>query len=465
MSERFYEMMESEAGLIFFFIVFILIGLISFYVYLWMREQEKDALTNKHRLYFEDAERNIDELIFSEKHSAEFFGRESRAHSKEGFTLCLIPSPDENLNEIEDRFESFQHTLAEQKYSLFSTLKKIDIPDFFVIRQDNLFSSSGQKFLPIDKILKKGMLSQPEKEKILLDLAQNLQSLHEKRTDTGETLYHGFLLPKSIFADIDESHRVKKVVISGLGLAFAFGPESIQKKIKGLNKRKLRIDSSIKNELLSQYEFFAPELKDPEQVGEIGPASDFYAFAALSMTLFTGKIFTGPTHTDWNKAPSKWISFLQKCLETNPGDRPKSFKELDMWLSDPEWELTTAEINKGNELHPDTPKNFESAPLVMPNLQFAPETCDLQYSNPNDPFTKNLVSGNKALKIGKWQDANKYFLDAVSIDPENPEANINLAISFYEIGDLISAENHYRIVKNINPELAKTFRRHIAFRM
>jgi len=76
----------------------------------------------------------------------------------------------------------------------------------------------------------------------------------------------------------------------------------------------------------------------PEQLGRlpgvpIGPHSDIYGFGrTLSFALFG---HPEPTYSDYRKLPEAMADLLDRCLQVNPQDRPRSFNEIVRNLHQP----------------------------------------------------------------------------------------------------------------------------------
>jgi len=89
----------------------------------------------------------------------------------------------------------------------------------------------------------------------------------------------------------------------------------------------------------------------------------------------------------------------------------------------------------------------------------------LRNSAGKDKFGQCLEAGLKALKMSRWSSARKYLTKAIDIRPDDADAHVSLAIACYELGDLGSAELHYEKARKTDPNVAKCFREHIAFRV
>ncbi|MEC7840481.1 MAG: tetratricopeptide repeat protein [Chlamydiota bacterium] len=474
MIEKFQMAYQTELGTVFLVLMFFLVVLSGLYLYLKMRQKEQDNLRYQFNSYYDSAERIAKDFQFSEKHLVEFFGRETivQVKYKQKPAVCVIPPPNLATEEIRSRFQAFQRAFDNDDFHVFAPCEWSNTNYSFIVIQGNLLHDDGRKLLSINKYLRDGKITDADKEKVLLELARALARLHERTTENGVKLYHGFLTSRSVLVDIDASHQLKRIVVANLGLSFAFGPNVMQERLKGIKSGKIKIDKWMTQELVDQMTMLAPEQLDPERTSEVGTPCDFFAFAALAVSVFTEQKFKGRDQVDWDSISEKWAPFLQNCLHNKPSDRPRDFNELEEWLSDPELGLThhgsevvhhdweKADLT-GNSEYSEGQDGFD----VEAIQQLSSNAADDEDIDDQDPFNQNFIAGNKALKMGKWKVAVDHFQKAVKIDESNNEAKINLAICCYELGEMNDAESYYRSVKSEDPEAAKVFRKHIAFRV
>jgi tetratricopeptide (TPR) repeat protein len=470
MIDRFRAGFQTELGTIFLFLAGILVCLGLAYLLLLLYQKKKDRLRYQYHSYYEQAEKLLTAYTLVGKSVADIFGRETVISSSEGQkALCLIPPPPIVDESVKQRFEEYTRSIATVNLSMLASYSWTSTQNAWIVIQENLLHPDGRKLLTLDKCIKDDRLSGADKEQVLINLAKCLSTLHQCRTDSGEALFHGFLLPRSIYIDLDKCNEIKQIIIAYHGLAFSIGSEKFQKQLDDLKKGNLIIDKWIVNDLVSKIKNLAPEQLSHKRIHEVGPSSDFYTFATLALMTFGGNSIPDIETFDWKVIPENWHHFLKSCLSDDIKKRPKDFNELEEWLADPEMGLTIHGSEVSLKDYHNTSKESEEeflhsvGSLDIQAVQSIGRQQQKKQSTAN--FSEHYSAGMKAFSSGKWQVANNHFLQAIDLDKENLEAHINLAITYYEIGEMEDAEKYYKHVKNINPQLAKTFRKHIAFRM
>lgn len=469
--DRWQMAYQSPLGSLLMLLVVVLLLLGLTYWVLMANKRKRDLLASLYLRYYEKAEKTMEELTFIGKHKADFFGRETIVKLAKGeLAICLIPPPELALKEISERFLRFHRALAPHSITSLSRYVKIHTQESFVLVKGDLMQQDSRFLLSLTHYLKDAKLSLADREQILLKLAKTLSLLHELKTDAGESLYHGFLLPRSIFLDVDAHRRLSRLIISDVGLAFAISPERLYQRLELLKADRLPIEKYYGQEILEQLSMLAPEQKNLDFCSLVGQKSDFFAFAAIAVIVFTGKRFNGKD-LNWSLIPEKWRSFLKACLHDDPASRPIDFLEIEERLSEPEVALTVfddAEISLNS-----FEKNKEFA--LREEVSYATLLQQLQHFHPTDEesldsgrlklMQKHLEVGIKGVRLAKWKEAKKSFKEVLKFDPHHAEAHVNLAIICYELKDMKNAEQHYESAKKIDPRLAKSFREHIAFKM
>lgn len=320
---------ETELGAIFLLLVSILLFLGAVYLLLLLYQKSKDRLRYRYRNYYEQAEKLVSAYQLVGKSVADLFGRESVLANHEGKkALCLILPPPIVNESITQRFEEYTYLIGSMQLPLFVPYCWTSTQNAWVIVQDKLLHTDGRKLLTFDKYIKDGRLTSTEAEKVLINIATCLSNLHLCRTSRGEALYHGFLLPRALFIDVDDKEGVKEILIAYHGLVSSIGGEKFQRYLHDLKKGSLIIDKWISNELLAQIKLLAPEQQLPQKIADVGPASDFYTFGNLGLMAFSGCRFQDVKTFDWSCVPTKWCAFLKGCLSENVNDRPKDFSEI-----------------------------------------------------------------------------------------------------------------------------------------
>ncbi len=468
---------QSPLGSLFIVLVLFLAILGIVYGVLRNRKRKRDLLAYLNQSYYEMAEQAAKGWNFSKRHRADFFGRETAVkYSKGQVGVALIPPPDLGGSEVANRFRIFQRALPEESLPLMARYIWTSTQEAFVLVQADILRADGTPLLHLTHYVKDKRLMVVDKEQILLNVARAIAALQELKAENGEALYHGFLLPRSIYLDLDPHSRVNRLVISHAGLPFAIGPEKIWKRLQQLRIGKLPIEPHCARELLEQLHMLAPEQKDPQRLQEVGPAADFFAYATLALLLFTGKSYAPLKEIEWTRVPEKWHPFLKACLEENPQLRPKSFLEIEDWLTDPELALIT-----GSHLERELSISTESSDKadrareigLIPHLLERMHKTQNQHQTDSPSLSKeqgklldqHLKTGLKAAKLAKWKEAKKAFKDVLKLNPKHAEAHVQLAIASYELEDWKTAEFHYEQAKELDSLLAKSFREHIAFKV
>lgn len=76
-----------------------------------------------------------------------------------------------------------------------------------------------------------------------------------------------------------------------------------------------------------------------------------------------------------------------------------------------------------------------------------------------------LAAGKSAMVETRWEQARKYFEEALKQSPQNIDVFVKLAIVCYEMQDLPMAEKYYNDAIQLHPSAGKAFRQHVAYRV
>lgn len=449
--ERFQMALGSHLGIVFIGLLIGLTVLGAIYWWLVVRQKRRDLLAYLYRNYYEKVAELAKDVVFAESHKAEFFGRQSVVTFNKGsFAVCLVPPPTSIDAEVKARFRLFHNAKEHLTIpGLAPVLWRSDDGVIAVI-EGKVLDARG-RFLPtLRHHLFDKKLAATTREQILLQIAAALAQLHEQTTDQGSHLYHGFLLPRSILLDLDPNQRLNGVVITGGGIAFAMGPERVMQQLSSLKLGKMPVEKYCAQEIMEQMAILAPEEKSSDRLHEVGPKSDLYAFGAIAVSLLLQQRFTSPQHVDWNRIPKCWAPFLKSCLSDVVDKRPADFLELEDWLNDPELALTHVEVAT-------TEKSVTSADVPLDSLL----TTMLKRHSVDDELSVAI----KAIKSGKWPVAKKSLQQVLAADPTHALAHAYMAIACYELDEKKKAEAHYDKAKSADPQAAKCFRQHLAFRL
>lgn len=304
--------------------VFLFLGLLYLLMHFYRKNRRR--LNHRYLPYYEQVEKLLSAYKLVGKPVADLFGRETVVSNHEGDkALCLILPPPMINAWISQRFGEYTRLIEGMQLSLLAPYYWIFTADAWVIIQQKLLHADGRKLLTFDKCIKDGRLSAADVQEVLVRIAKCLSNLHRSQTDCGEALYHGFLLPRSIFINADGPGGVKEVLVAYHGLVSSIGKEKFQKYLQDLKKGNLVIDKWISNELLAQIKLLAPEQQTEEKMNNVGPSSDYFTFASLALMAFSGGRFRDQKTFDWSCVPENWHSFLTSCLSEDVEARPKDF--------------------------------------------------------------------------------------------------------------------------------------------
>lgn len=469
--DRWIMAYESPMGSLLVVLFLLLFLLAAFYLALMYRQRSRDLMASLHRLHFEKSGQFITEQgwKFVGVHKADFFGRETLVKKKDQWGLCTIPTPDLLQDDEKKRFALYLRAFSVNTPSLATSylLTELETPAFI---QEAPVDSQGQFYPHLGHFVNSKAFVISDREHLLLRLAKDLSRLHAMCTDTGESLYHGWLLPKQFFIELDGHQRIMRTKLLNSGWAFAIGPDKLFLRLKDLQQGIMPLEKYAMQELVDFLPFLAPEQKNFKQLDLVGTTSDFYSFGMLATWILTKKKALSSKDVAWNQVALKWHPFLRACLEENPKNRPRDFMDLEDLLNDPEFSLTSIEEERIrtplshkapslNDLSHDLIKAAKGGEGVISN------PFNAQSQDQHVLLKKQLDLGIKSVKLAKWKDAKKILKDILKLSPDSIEAHVQMAIVCYELEDFKSAEKHYETAKQTNPKLAKQFREHIAFKI
>lgn len=460
--ERFELALGSHLGTVFLGLIAILSLLGIIYWFLVVRQKRRDLLAFLHRSYYEKAAALAKHFAFVGAHKADFFGRQTIVKLTSGaYGYCLVPPPSWVSQEVRDRYRCFHFAKEHLAIPVFAPVLWRCNEPVVVLVEGGLVDTRGRLLPSLRQHLMDSKLGVTTREQILLELARALARLHELKAEVGGALYHGFLLPRALFLELDADYRVMSLILAHAGMAFAMGPEILADQLVTLREGRLPIEKYCANEILEQLAMLAPEQKNCERSHEVGPAADFFAYGALAAALLSQQRFVSAEKVDWKRVPERWRPFLQACLQDEVSRRPQDFHELEDWLDDPELALTyTHTVAEQTALGLEEQRGAQLLTDILKRAHtIAPEAPK------HEDISHHIAEGLKAIKAEKWQVARKSFQRALENDAKHAVAHVNLAIAHYELGEQRSAERHYEAAKNEDPLVAKTFRQHLAFRL
>lgn len=460
LQERFQLAFESQLGVVLIGLVIGLVIMAFIYWVLVARQKRRDLLAYLYRSYFDRVQGLTQEFQFLGGHKAEFFGRQSVVKlAQGGYGLCTVPPPTWMEGEVRDRLRRYFQATAPLKISGIAPVVWSHDETAIALVEGGGVDASGRLLPTLRHHMFNPKLLSSSREQILMELARALASLHEQQTELREPLYHGFLLPRTIRLGIDAHSNVNRVLIEQSGLAFALGPKLLSDYIAALRTGKLPIERYAAQELLEQLVLLAPEQRDSRRAQEVGPASDFYAFGTIAVSLLSNQRFITADKVEWQRIPERWVPFLRLCLSDAPSQRPHDFAELEDLLQDPELVLTYS-----NELSTERSSRTAQCSEAVILTKNRPRQ-GLESVGGGNGFEGSYQEGMKALRTGKWQLAKKGLSQAVEINPQHAVAQVSLAIACYELQEKRKAEIHYELAKQLDPQAAKLFRQHLAFNL
>ncbi len=451
--------LQSEVGALLFGLGLIVVTLVFIYLVLSQRKKKSDLLAYRYQSHFEAAEARLKGFSFTAPHKPSLFGRETVGKWADGTVgLCRIAPPTLATAEVTARFSDFYRVTKGQKLPVLAPLAFVEGP---ITIQSSVVSADGQKCPSAQELMADAVLNEAQVEEVLLEATRALASLHNICAEGGGPLYHGWLIPDSFRIDYDPQGKVRELLISDAGVAFSLGPKRLYHLIERLRHGKAMVGKNEAARILEQIAMLAPEQREESRLSAVGPASDFYAFGALAVTLFSRTRFTSDA-IPWDALPTKWRPFLERCLNDDPAQRPSDFMEITDWLFDPGLALSRHE---GANKEEAVVEEKEVPQYAVGDLQGMLHKMQKSKSgkHPIPEGAQRFVDrGQSALSQSKWALATSFFLKARDHAPDHPEVLLGLAIAHYEQGSLAEAEKHHQKLQQIDPEVGKRFHEHLA---
>lgn len=313
-------MTEGILGIL-LLILLVVLGILLYFLFVKKNGTKENVVSVDEEHYLEGEELLRREgITFAGAASAGFFGKMSvvRRVGTDEHGLCLFPAPDLVDEKSCRRFTQYAEALSRHPIEGIAPFRwwRAD-HNFIGVVQGELVRSNGHIRMTLREYLLDRTLNQREKEGTLLAIAHVLKSLH------AQGLYHGWLLPRSLFVALTPERIIRGIRVADGGLAYAFSQAQVYERLQLLHARETGMDAYRRHRLLNELVHLSPEQKKKD--GHVGPESDFYAFGSLAARLFSEAPLWGSAEIDWDKVPEKWRTFLQACLSDN---RPTSFDAL-----------------------------------------------------------------------------------------------------------------------------------------
>ncbi len=451
---KFEQALRTPLGDLLLFLIVSFVTVFFFTLFFWMKFRWKNDLLLYYRFFFKKAEKKITDVTFSGAGEGDFFGKTQTVEFTDGRlgkSLILYPFP--NGDQFAKRYDDYHMALLRSREPHFpKTEYGIEEGMFYCIETPPLLSA-GKTVMHFSDYCRDHAFSLKERELFLLDIAYLLDALHRVKTETGEELYHGFLLPSSFYVTVNLLKKITGIHIARHGLAYAMDASVFLSRREEILEKKCRISPSFERELRQFSFLLAPEQKEPGYA--ITPACDFYAFGALAVYLFTQKECEEVGKIDPRTLPAAWASFLLECLNPIPENRPTTFMELQELLENPENAFCFDEGFYPEEEGPST--------HLQGTVGSAYEKVRKKYDPENIEFSPEWQEGYRAVKNKDWEMAGAVFNRMMKEDKQLFHAHLGLALTYYRQGIREKAKYHYLQAKLADEKKISCFYRLIAF--
>lgn len=441
----------TPAGDLLIFLLCCIATSLCCYLYFWFRFARQKDLTRCHWQEFKRTEKALNNLQFKGLPTTDLFGKKQIVALSDGrHGRCLIFYPELTDEKFCKRFEEYHRLLSQQSHSFFPE-NIVQIANHFLVTIETQFiKASGETLINFGQNNLDKKLSDAEKEHFLIELAYMLEALHDLKTNAGESLYHGFLLPSSFYFSINLVQKITHTYLSDYGCTFAMGADKFHIWLNKLFQGKYVIDSMVKKQILDYQFIFSPEQR--QKGTPITSATDFYSYAALAVYIFTQKGFEVQSEINWELVPKGWRLFLKQCLAENPANRPINFLELKEYFDDPDL-IIEADLSE---------KIADRDPFSLSSVKkYFDQAIKTKQSELN--FDIKWYEGYQAIKEKDWSKALNIYS---SIQEENLkpfDAHLGLALLYFQKGDSALAQQHYLEAKKIDAKRIVYFHKLIAF--
>ncbi len=421
------------------------------YLYFWVRFARQKDLTRCHWQEFKRTEKVLSNFQFIGLSTTDFFGKKQIVSLSDGrYGRCLIFYPEITDEGLCKRFEEYHLLLKSQSHSFFPE-NMIQMANQHLVNTETQFvKANGETLINFAQNNLDKKLSDAEKEHFLIDLAYMLEALHDLKTNAGESLYHGFLLPSSFYFSINFVQKITHTYLSDYGCAFAMGSDKFNFWLNGFFQGKYIVDSMVKKQLMEYQFIFSPEQRQKGK--SITSATDFYSYAALAVYIFTQKGFESISDINWQQIPKGWRVFLKQCLNENPENRPINFLELKEYFNDPDLIIETELTEKISDQDP-----FSLKP-VKTYFDRAIKNKQGEFD-----FDSKWFEAYQALKEKDWTKAFEIYSEFQRVDANSFDAHLGLALLYFRKGDSELAQRHYQEAKKIDAKKINYFHKLIAF--
>lgn len=438
-------------------LLFLLLALLVFSIlqlYFWVRYGRKKDLGIYHHHQFKKTEKLLKDYNFKGIALSDFFGRKQLISLFDGrYGQCLIMYPELCNESVFKRFEQY-HLLMQRQAASYFPINFVKLENNQLVNVETQFmKANGETLINLGHYSMDKTFSDAEKEHFLIDVAYMLEALHQIKTESGESLYHGFLLPTSFYFSMNIVKKITHIYLSNYGYAFALAPKHFQKWISKLLNGTYILDAfSMKH--LQDFKF----ILSPEQTRQnwhITSSTDFYSFAALAVYLFTQKPFNAVSEINWSMVPAGWRVFLKECLNSQPEERPSHFLELQEYFNAPDVQIAI-------ESSIDDSQTIAGKEGQLSSIQDYFE--QVQQSKVQAPFfDQEWQEGYSAIKNQSWHQAQFIFEEMQKEGVRLFDAQLGLALLYYQKGEKEKAREHYMNAKKIDAKRINNFYKLISF--
>ncbi len=442
------------------FLTITFLALLSLYTYFWFKFGRQKDLTLIHQNLFRKIERQLVNVSFKGIAKSDFFGKKQVVSLTDGkHGQCLLFYPRLSNKEVQQRFEQYHLLLQKESSQVFPHHIFSVEQGVLVNIETQYMMANGQTLINFSHYIADKMLSDAEKELFLIDTAYMLEALHSLTTQSGEGLYHGFLLPTSFYLTINMVKKMTHIYLSDHGCAFALGGHLFKEWLKDLYDQKFTLDPFVKKHLEKFKFIFSPEQRGNHNT--IGQATDFYSYAALSVYLFTQKPFENVNDIEWDKIPKGWHRFLKRCLIENPRERPTNFLELKEYFDQPELDIVQFNHAK-KHIEEKNAKAHLAEDLKIDALKGYFEKFNHE-KHQLPIFDESWKEGFIAIKESNWDKAHDIFSKMKESSEHAFNGQLGLAILYFQKGEQDKAQEHYQEAKKIDAKKISCFHKLITF--
>lgn len=454
---RFQEALKTPFGDLLTFLIITTLTLTFFYLYFWARFKRSKYTLLKYYYPFKRVEKKLSHLTFVEMGQADLFGKNQVVALADGsYGKSILFYPELSTVEVIARFRNYHLTLSQSDAHYFPKNQISVQHEILVNVETQYMKRDGKSLINFAHFCDDKSFTIADKEYFLINLAHTLEALHQLRSENGEPLYHGFLLPQSFYLSVDLMQRITNTYLAYHGCVFALGSELFHQWLFKVLKGRITIEPKLKQQLEKFAFILAPEQKRLNSYKLVNPLSDVYSFGALAVYIFTESTFTDVSSINFDAIPSDWRPFIKECLNENPSNRPQNFLELKEHLAHPELELS-------QDCFSD--EAFNNQPVQGESITALKSLFEHSHADKKEEplFNEAWNRGYRAIQAKSWDKAFEIFQEMMKDDLHAFNAHLGLALTHFYKGEHEKAKYHYLQAKKIDGKKISSFYRLIAF--